>query len=156
MKITAQIASHLRQVHEGGNWTSVNLIDTLKDVDWKMATTKIEGFNTIAGLVYHMHYYVREMIPVLQGQPLTAHDALSYDVSAISQSENWTNLVNKTIASARTLALLIEAMPDDRLSSIFDQEKYGTFHRNLWGVIEHSHYHLGQIVLLKKWLAAQV
>ena len=155
MTITAAIAIHLRQVHEGGNWTSVNLVDTLKDVDMKMATAKLEGFNTIAALVYHIHYYVREMIPVLQGQPLTAHDSFSYDVPAIQTEQDWTNLVEQTFVAAQAFAQLIEALPDERLSAFFDQEKYGSYHRNLWGVIEHTHYHMGQIVLLKKWLTAQ-
>jgi hypothetical protein len=30
------------------------------------------------------------------------------------------------------------------------EEKYGSVLRNIMGVIEHTHYHLGQIVLLKK------
>jgi hypothetical protein len=30
--------------------------------------------------------------------------------------------------------------------------KYGNYYRNLHGIIEHTHYHLGQIVLIKKLL----
>ena len=33
-------------------------------------------------------------------------------------------------------------------------EKYGTYYRNFHGLIEHAHYHLGQIVLIKKLVAA--
>lgn len=50
------------------------------------------------------------------------------------------------------MAQLIEQLPDSRLEEIFSQEKYGTFHRNLFGIIEHAHYHLGQIVVIKKML----
>ena len=32
-------------------------------------------------------------------------------------------------------------------------EKYGNYFRNLTGIIEHLHYHLGQIVLIKKLIA---
>ena len=32
----------------------------------------------------------------------------------------------------------------------FFHEKYGNYYRNLHGVIEHAHYHLGQIALIKK------
>ena len=34
----------------------------------------------------------------------------------------------------------------------FVDEKYGTFQRNIEAMIEHSYYHLGQIVLIKKML----
>jgi hypothetical protein len=39
-------------------------------------------------------------------------------------------------------------------TEIFDQpffdEKYGSYLRNIEGIIEHCYYHLGQIVLIKK------
>ena len=37
MKITALIAQHIIEVHEGGNWTEVNIKDTLEDVSYKEA-----------------------------------------------------------------------------------------------------------------------
>ncbi|MGN6163930.1 MAG: hypothetical protein ACTHOF_05245 [Flavisolibacter sp.] len=43
-------------------------------------------------------------------------------------------------------------MADSKLDEIFVDEKYGTYYRNLQGIIEHTHYHLGQIVLIKKLL----
>ncbi|HTN08398.1 hypothetical protein [Agriterribacter sp.] len=58
MTLSAQIAKHFRQIHFGGNWTSVNLKETLTDTDWQQATMKVLSFNTIAALVYHMNYYV--------------------------------------------------------------------------------------------------
>jgi hypothetical protein len=43
-------------------------------------------------------------------------------------------------------------MPEGKLNEVFVDEKYGTYQRNIGGMIEHSYYHLGQIVLLKKIL----
>jgi len=47
---------------------------------------------------------------------------------------------------------LIEQLPEAKLGEIFSEEKYGTYYRNIHGIIEHTHYHLGQIVLIKKIL----
>jgi hypothetical protein len=44
-------------------------------------------------------------------------------------------------------------MNDNKLTESFVEEKYGTYYRNIDAMIEHSYYHLGQIVLLKKILA---
>jgi len=41
-------------------------------------------------------------------------------------------------------------MEDATLDSVFVDEKYGTYLRNIEGVIEHCYYHLGQISLIKK------
>jgi hypothetical protein len=80
MNLTAQIAKHFREIHFGGNWTSVNLKETLKDVTWQQATTKVYSFNTIAALVYHTNYYVNAVLKVFHGASLDAHDKYSFDL----------------------------------------------------------------------------
>jgi len=152
MILSQQIAKHLRDVHFGGNWTSVNLKDSLADITWQQATTQVYSFNTIAALVYHMNYFVSAVLKVLQGGPLDAHDKYSFDVPSISSEEDWEKLLNKTWADAETFVNLIEQLPDNKLGEIFSNEKYGSYYRNLQGIIEHNHYHLGQIVLMKKIL----
>ena len=50
------------------------------------------------------------------------------------------------------LALLIETMEETKLNAYFVEEKYGSYYRNIDAMIEHSYYHLGQIVLINKIL----
>ncbi len=150
MNLSQQTAKHFSQVHFGGNWTSVNLKDTLSDISWQQAVTKIYSFNTIAVLVYHMNYYVGAVLKVLQGDPLTASDTFSFDLPAIKSEDEWKQLLNKTWADAENFACLLEQLPESRFGEIFTDEKYGTYYRNMHGIIEHIHYHLGQIVIIKK------
>ena len=152
MNLTTQIAKHFRDVHFGGNWTSVNLKETLTDVSWQQATTKIYSLNTIATLVFHINYYISAVTKVLQGEPLTAHDKYSFDLPPIQNQDDWEKLLNKTWSDAENFARLIEQLPEGKLGEIFSEEKYGTYYRNIHGIIEHTHYHLGQIVLIKKIL----
>jgi len=152
MNLTAQIAKHFRDVHFGGNWTSVDLKKTLADVDWQQATTKVYSFNTIAILVFHINYYISAVAKVLQGEPLTAHDKYSFDLPPIQSQEDWEKLLNKMWTDAENFANLIEQLSETKLGQIFSDEKYGTYYRNLHGIIEHTHYHLGQIILIKKIL----
>ena len=152
MTIPSHIACHLREVHFGGNWTDVNLKAQLADVTWQQATTRVHSINTIAALVYHMNYYVRSVTNVLHGNPLDAHDKLSFDLPPISSQNDWENLLAKTWSDAETFASLIEQLPESRLWDDFSDNKYGIYYRNLHGIIEHCHYHLGQIVLIKKLL----
>jgi hypothetical protein len=60
--------------------------------------------------------------------------------------------LNKTWTDAENFTILIEQLPEGKLGETFFDEKYGNYYRNLHGVIEHTHYHLGQIVLIKKIL----
>ncbi len=152
MKLTQQIAKHFREVYFGGNWTSVDLKTTLADVSWQHATTKVYTFNTIAALVYHISYYVSAITDVLQGAPLTAKDNFSFTHPPVQCHEDWEAVLHKTWADAELFALLVEQYPEEKLEATFVEEKYGSYLRNLLGVIEHTHYHLGQIVLIKKIL----
>jgi Protein of unknown function (DUF1572) len=152
MNLSEQTAKHFRDIHFGGNWTSVNLKETLADVSWQQAVTKVHNFNTIAVLVYHMNYYVSAVLKVLQGEPLTASDKFSFDLLPIQGQTDWENLLHKTWADAENFASLLEQMPENKLNEIFIDGKYGTCYRNMHGIIEHIHYHLGQIVIIKKLL----
>lgn len=152
MSINKEVAKQLRQVHFGGNWTSVNLKETLTDVHWQQATQKVLNFNTIAVLVFHMNYYIDAVMKVLQGEPLTAKDKYSFDHRPIESAADWESMKEKLWKDAEAFALLIENLPDNKLQDIFIDEKYGNYYRNLSGIIEHCHYHLGQIVIIKKLL----
>lgn len=148
------MAKHFRDVHFGGNWTAVNLKDTLADVDWQMATTPVHQLNTIAVLVFHVNYYVNAVLKVLQGGPLQASDKFSFDLPPVKSEEEWQQLVTKTLTEAATFADAMEKLEDRQLSEDFLDGKYGTLYRNLAGIIEHTHYHLGQISIIKKMIKA--
>jgi uncharacterized damage-inducible protein DinB len=152
MEIAKQISKNLRDVHFGGNWTWSTLKEHLSDITWQQATTKVHSFNTIATLVFHINYFVQATLDVLQGKPLTANDKFSFDYPPINSTEDWEAMLSKVWDDAEQCASLIEQLPDSKLSEIFVQEKYGTYYRNLTGTIEHAHYHLGQIVIIKKLL----
>lgn len=154
MSITAQIAKQLREVHLGDNWTGVNLKNTIDGITWQQAVTKVHDFNTIAVLMYHINYYVAAVLKVLQGEPLKASDKFAFDAPEISSEADWQKLVNKVMTEAETFAAAIEKLDDNKLPENLADPKYGNYHRNLTGIVEHTHYHLGQIVLIKKILNA--
>lgn len=155
MQTPGQIAKHLREIHFGGNWTCVNIKDTLTGLTWQQATKKIYDCNTIVTLIHHVHYYVDAVIKVFQGQPLNAKDELSFNHAPINSKEDWEKMLAKVLSDAELFAELIGQLPEEKLWEDFTDKKYGSYYRNLHGVIEHMHYHLGQMVILKKIILQQ-
>lgn len=155
MNACTHIAQHLRDVHFGGNWTWSSMQKHLQDVTWQQATTQVHGFNTIATLVYHTHYFVAALLKVLQGGPLDSKDAYSFAHPPLHSPADWEQFLGRVWADADALATHIAQLPEARLWETFVEEKYGTYYRNLHGVIEHTHYHLGQMVLVKKLVLQQ-
>jgi hypothetical protein len=155
MSVTAQLAKHFRDIHFGGNWTSSSLQQHLSSVTWQQATTQVHSFNTIVTLAYHTGYYVTVLKKVLEGGPLDAKDAYSFNHPPIQSQHDWGQLLNGLWVAAESTAQLIEQLPEHRLWHDFTDPKYGNYYRNIQGIIEHAHYHLGQIVLIKKILEQQ-
>lgn len=155
MNVSIQLAKHFREVYFGKNWTWSNLKDNLVDITWDQAITQVNGFNTIATLVYHSGYFVSALVDVLTGKPLTSKDEFSFSHPPITSQEEWEQLLSNTFNNAELAATLIEQLSDEKLWDNFTDEKYGNYYRNIQGIIEHTHYHLGQIVLIKKMIMLQ-
>ncbi len=134
----------------GGNWTASNYKDQLEEVDWRLATAKVDGLNTIAQLFYHATYYLPHIARVLEGGPLEAKDKFSWETPDIKSESDWQALLEQAWSDAGHLAKLLEELPADQMGADFADPKYGNYYSNISGIIEHLHYHLGQIVLLKK------
>ena len=152
MKLSTQIAKRFREVHLNGDWVATNLKTQLSDVSWEQATTKVGTLNTIAALAFHINYYVAGLVKVFEGGSLDIRDKYSFDLPPINSQIDWEKLLSKMWSDAEKFANLVEQMPDEKLAEDFFDEKYGNYRRNIDAMIEHSYYHLGQIVLIKKML----
>ena len=150
---TYQIAKRFREVILNGTWVAnTNYKDQLSNLNWEIAITKFNSLNTIAVLTQHIHYYICGIKNVFTGGSLDIKDKYSFDFLPIQSQNEWKIFLIKFWNDAEEFASLIEQMPEEKLKEVFVDEKYGTYQRNIDGMIEHSYYHLGQIVLLKKIL----
>lgn len=150
MSFTKQLSRHISAMYFGPSLTGPNLQETLEDVNWQQATRQVHGLNTIAMLVFHINYYVTAVLKVLHGGPLDAHDKYSYAMPSIESEADWQALKDRCFEEAKMFSDLVSKLSDDQLSDLMAHEKYGNWFQNLLVLEEHSYYHLGQIVLLKK------
>ncbi|MDM1553801.1 MULTISPECIES: DUF1572 domain-containing protein [Chryseobacterium] len=156
MSSVSQLAKRFREVMLDGLWiANTNYKDQLSDVSWEKAVTKVGSLNTIAMLTFHIDYYIAGIIPVFEGGMLEIKDQYSFGLLPIESQEQWENLLNKLWIDSEKFAELLEKMQDSKLGEVFVDEKYGTYQRNIDGMIEHAYYHLGQITLIKKLLKDQ-
>lgn len=153
MSSVSQLAKRFREVLLDGFWiANTNFKDQLSEVTWEQAVTKVDTLNTIAMLTFHIDYYIAGIINVFEGGALEIKDKFSFDLPSIESHQQWEDLLSKLWTDSEKFATLLEQMPDSQLDEVFVDEKYGTYRRNIDGMIEHSYYHLGQITLIKKIL----
>ncbi|MHC0440975.1 DUF1572 domain-containing protein [Flavobacterium sp. 3-210] len=154
MKNTSEIANRFREIILNGTWVAnTNYKDQLENLDWKIAVAPLQNLNTIAILAQHIHYYISGINQVFKGGTLDIKDKFSFDFPPIQSQQEWEIFLNKFWDAAEEFASLVEQMPDEKLDEGFVDVKYGTYRRNIDCMIEHSYYHLGQIVLIKKLLS---
>ncbi len=153
MENSAKLTNRFREVLLSGKWiANTNYKDQLSNLTFEQATTKIGSFNSIAALTYHINYYTAGILNVFEGGDLEIRDKYSFDMPPIKSKEDWDKLFNDLLTNAEKFASQIELTPDEKLDEVFVDEKYGTYRRNIEGMIEHSYYHLGQISLIKKMI----
>ncbi len=151
MKLSNYLANRLKEVFTEGKWViGTNFKAQIIDLDWEDAIKKIDNFNTIADLTFHIHYYISGIIKVLKGGELDIRDKFSFDSPPITSHQDWRGLVNQFCMDSEILISHVDNMTEKKLLSNFVEEKYGNYLRNIDVMIEHSYYHLGQLILIKK------
>ncbi|MNK05810.1 hypothetical protein D3C87_236980 [compost metagenome] len=145
------IADRLREVFLNGRWiANTNYQEQLLNTTWEQAIIKINDLNSIAALTYHINYYLEGLLMAFKHGKLEISDKYSFDVPVILSKTDWDALVNRFLKNATTFAGSIAQFEERRFDQDFIDQKYGSYLRNIEGVIEHSYYHLGQISLIKK------
>ncbi|WCO00962.1 DinB family protein [Psychroserpens ponticola] len=151
MESSKQLAQRFRELFLNGKWiANTNYQELLSNVTRQQAIQKISSLNTIAILTFHINYYVEGVLQVLEGGSLDIKDKYSFDAPEIKSEDDWNTLKLQLFANTEAFATHIESMTKNQLESTFVDEKYGSYRRNIEGLIEHSYYHFGQLSLIKK------
>lgn len=153
MEQTEQLAQRIRQVILNGTLiASTNFKDQLIDSDWQVAVANPGTANTLADLAQHVHYYIAGVLNVFTNGTLEIRDKYSFDFPPISSQDQWDSFLNRFWQDTEALANAIQNMPEEQLEQSFVDKKYGSYKRNIEVLVEHSYYHLGQVVLIKNLL----
>jgi len=148
------IANRAREVLLNGHWiANTNFKEQILSINFYQATQKVGNLNTIAALTFHINYYLEGLLNVFNGGKLDISDKYSFDLPDIQSETDWDKLVNNFLSNSEHFINQVEQLADNILDEPFVDEKYGTYLRNVEGVIEHSYYHLGQVSLIKKMIA---
>ena len=147
------IANRLREVLLNGKWiANTNFKEQILSISWQQAIQKVGNLNTIALLTFHINYYLGGLLNVFNGGELEIRDKYSFDLPEIKSEEDWNKLISEFLSNSEMFANKIEQMEESMLDQSFVDEKYGSYLRNIEGVIEHSYYHLGQVSLIRKMI----
>ena len=147
------LANRLKEVLLDGRWiANTNFKTQIESVNWKQAIQKVGTLNSMAAITYHINYYLEGLLHVFDGGKLEIKDKYSFDMPPIVSEKDWNNLTKTFLLNAERFVNEVSKMSDSQLDEPFVDNRYGTYQRNIEGIIEHSYYHLGQLSLIRKMI----
>ena len=154
MENNRELAKRFSDVILNNSWVANNSYkNQLTDLPLEVVLFKYQSLHNIAALAQHVHYYIAGILNVFNGENLDIKDIYSFDFPPINTIEQWHTFLAIFWTDAASFTQKLEKMDENTLNSIFVKKEYGTYHFNINNLIEHSYYHLGQIVLIKKLIS---
>jgi uncharacterized damage-inducible protein DinB len=151
----------LRRIYEGNAWHGPSVLEAIRDVTADQAGARpIPGAHTIYELTHHIGAWIGETTSRLQGNPPGSPADGDFPPRTLTvDAEAWVEVCTRL---ERRQAELLEAAtafdagrldepvnPNSRKSG----DGSGTFRALLSGIAQHSAYHAGQIMVLRKALS---
>ncbi|MFN5788177.1 MAG: DUF1572 domain-containing protein [Bacteroidota bacterium] len=154
MENNRELAKRFSDVILNNSWVANNSYkNQLTDLPLEVVLFKYQSLHNIAALAQHVHYYIAGILNVFNGGNLDIKDIYSFDFPPINTIEQWHTFLAVFWTDAASFTQKLEEMDENTLNSIFVKKEYGTYYFNINTLIEHSYYHLGQIVLIKKLIS---
>lgn len=156
MRTASSLSNRLKEVLTEGTWvTGSNFKAEISNLEWELAVQKYADLNAIAAITFHVHYYIAGVAEVLEGGELTIRDKFSFNAPEIKSDKEWQSRIDVFVKDSERFISLVEKLSEEELNAPFVDPKYGSLGRNIDVLIEHTYYHLGQVVLIKKLLKEQ-
>ncbi len=153
MQRNSILANRLREVLLDGLWiANTNYKSQITVIPWQQAIQKVGDLNSIAALTFHINYYLDGLLRAFDIGILDIRDKFSFDMPEINSEDDWIKLMNEFLMNAEQFVKKIEFMDESLMDAPFIDEKYGTYEKNINGVVEHCYYHLGQVVIIGKMI----
>lgn len=148
MEVTTSLIRQLQKTFDKHAWHGPAVTEVLADVDQELALARLPGSHSIVELVNHMTAWRMHVISRMSGD-------LGYTVGEAENfpaDTDWNAALHKLNKSQELLLKELSSFPESRLTELVPQasHKY-TFNTMLHGIIHHDLYHIGQIVLIKKY-----
>ncbi|MCX7941960.1 MAG: DinB family protein [Dictyoglomaceae bacterium] len=133
-----------------GLW-SHSVLDILEKVSVKEGIWKEGKIHSIWEITNHLIFWKEYIVSLLEGKEPSEED---YKISEEASEEEWKNTVERLKNSHEKLINLLKNKTDEDLDKPFGE--YGTLEENLYGILSHDCYHLGQIVIILQLMGIEI
>ena len=150
MSEVKRLHSQLRRAYEGEAWHGPALKHILADVTAAQAARRpIQSAHTIWELVLHISAWESAVLSRIEGRYVAEPDEGDWPAVTDTNDAAWQAALAKLDATHHKLREAVSRLDDERLNDRLAEGKESAYFA-INGVIQHTLYHAGQIILLKK------
>ena len=155
--MTSHLLADLRRIYEGDAWHGPAVLDAIRDVSAEQAAARpLKDGHTIYELTHHIAAWTGEVASRIQGNtPKMPDDGDFPDGSIVVDGAAWADV--RALLERRQAELMeaVAGFDETRLDEPVDPKNRGkegpvSYRALLSGLAQHSAYHAGQIVVLRK------
>ncbi|MEO6168199.1 MAG: DinB family protein [Chitinophagales bacterium] len=146
------LANELKKLFNGASWIDVNIIETLSPLSAEQAAAKpFESVNSIWEIVNHLVSWRKGVLKRVQGVHFPSPENNFFEPVADTSSQAWKETLQQLNNSQQAWSKALEGMNATHLGLKWVPGNQ-TNYELISGILQHDAYHLGQIVLLKKFV----
>lgn len=157
------LLADLRRIYEGNAWHGPSVLEALQDVTTRQAAARpVPDAHSIYELTHHIAAWIGETTSRLQGNPPGSPSDSDFPPPSTSVDDAvWSDTRSRLERRQAELLETVSEFDATRLDDVVDPKNRKdadgpvTFRALLSGLAQHSAYHAGQIVLLKKALTTK-
>ena len=153
------LLADLRRIYEGNAWHGPSVLDAIKDVTALQASARpIPDGHSIYELTHHIGAWIGEVTSRLQGNKPGMPAEGDFPPAAMKVDDAaWAEVRKRLERRQAELIETVAAFDAARLDEPVDPKNKGkdgpvTYRALLSGLAQHSAYHAGQIMILRKGL----
>lgn len=152
MKESERLADQYERLYNGQSWIDVTIEGTLNGLTAKQAAAKpFSHANSIWQIVHHLVNWRETVLKRIKGDDIPAPDNNFFVPVIDSSDEAWKKLMHRFESSQQEWMEATSNLSEENLDSIWQPGQQSIYELVL-GILQHDAYHLGQIVLLKKFV----
>lgn len=145
-----RIATRLFQIIHGEAWHGPAVLELIREITPEQAASIPKGgSNSIWALVLHIGVWIRGVHQRMLGIAFMPTEYENFPPIPTQTPENWQATIDDLKEATQEMVDALNNYPDTALSQPSPTNPNNTIRDNIYGLVEHTAYHAGQIALIK-------
>jgi len=152
MKESDRLISLFQKLYNGSPWIDVNLVSTLSKITASQAQKKaLPNANSIWEIINHLISWRINVLQRMQGKQIKTPDNNYFEPVKDGSDTAWKETLHQLETTHKEWIDFLSRIETTQFENIYPGNEM-TYYEHIQGILQHDTYHLGQVVLLSKYV----